>query len=316
MRAARPRATVVCVIGMHRSGTSLTMGILHRLGVYLGRPESLMKPSEHNPEGYWENEGFVQLNDELLARLGGSWDAPPDPQPGWASSPLAADLLARARGLVRREFAGQPLWGWKDPRTSLLLPFWQAVVPSPRYVLCVRNPLDVAASLGARDGFPLPRSAELWLRYTARCLQDTAGQPCLVVHYEDYFDDLEAQVRRLALFAGVDPPSDPAPLRSFLRADLRHHHHGLEDVLGHPELPLPVKFLYHALRVEAGGACDRARLVAQQAEKAYRAEVSGRKELAALAEQHAALWDLNRRLIDDLQYVRATLADLNRRLEG
>ena len=37
--------TIVCILGMHRSGTSLVSRVLNVLGVYLGPEEHLMRPS-------------------------------------------------------------------------------------------------------------------------------------------------------------------------------------------------------------------------------------------------------------------------------
>lgn len=296
---------VVCVLGMHRSGTSLTMGVLHRLGVYLGAAENLMQPSKDNPEGYFENERIVAIDDRLLARLGGSWDEPPEPPGGWERSPALADLRAEARGFLEREFGGYPLWGWKDPRTCLLVPFWRELVPDARYVLCFRNPLDVAASLAARDGFPLAKSLRLWLVYTAKALADTAGLPKTLISFEDYFVDWDGAVARLAKAAGLD--ADAAAARSLLRPELRHHGHTLADVLRHPEVPLPAKALYYALGTFAvGGAGTGADLellatLAGQALAAHRDHEALAAALAALRTEHDLLWETNRQLLDDLE---------------
>src|SRR5687767_636825 len=85
--AERAAARAICVLGMHRSGTSLVSRLLHLLGVYLGPQESISNTGEDNPTGYWEHSGFVRLNEELLARLGGRWDAPPALTPGWFADP-------------------------------------------------------------------------------------------------------------------------------------------------------------------------------------------------------------------------------------
>jgi hypothetical protein len=47
--------------------------------------------------------------------------------------------------------------------TKVGVQLWQTVVPDLRYVICIRNPLEVAHSIGARDGFALPRAIDLWL---------------------------------------------------------------------------------------------------------------------------------------------------------
>ena len=40
----------VCVLGMHRSGTSLTAGLINMLGVYLGPESDLVHPLGENCE--------------------------------------------------------------------------------------------------------------------------------------------------------------------------------------------------------------------------------------------------------------------------
>lgn len=87
---AKSTSRVVCVGGMGRSGTSLTMRLLNLLGVYLGPQEDMMQPQVDNPRGYWEHSKLTDLNEALLARLGGSWHEPPTFPPNWdASASLA-----------------------------------------------------------------------------------------------------------------------------------------------------------------------------------------------------------------------------------
>ena len=62
--------TIVCILGMHRSGTSL-LARINLLGVYLGPPNRLMPAAPENPKGFWEYQPIMELNNEILARLGG-----------------------------------------------------------------------------------------------------------------------------------------------------------------------------------------------------------------------------------------------------
>src|SRR5437899_1224414 len=114
---------VICVLGMHRSGTSVLARVINLLGVHLGPAERLMKASPWNPRGFWEHEGIVNINDEVLSRIGGTWDCPPVFTAGWHESRDLDDLRDRAWRLIAEDFAGAPLWGWKDPRACLTLPF-------------------------------------------------------------------------------------------------------------------------------------------------------------------------------------------------
>ena len=45
------------------------------------------------------------------------------------------------------------LWGWKDPRTSLLLTFWDSLLDEARYLFVYRHPVDVLSSLVRRRSF-------------------------------------------------------------------------------------------------------------------------------------------------------------------
>ena len=196
---------VVCVLGMMRTGTSLVAGILDRLGVRFGPEDQLLKANRANPTGFWEHRGIIALNDEILARLGGSWHSPPKRAKGWEGSAELADLRERAESLVRSDFpAGR--WGWKDPRTCLTLPFWQLLVPGLRHVICVRRPIDTARSLermpwaGRELSAPLEQALELWSRYTRDAIAATEGHPRLVVWYEDVLAGPRTEVARLAGF--------------------------------------------------------------------------------------------------------------------
>ena len=142
----------VCVTGMHRSGTSFVAGALRFLGVSLGDPERMLRPGPDNPRGYFEVQSIMQLDDELLAHLGGAWDQPPVLDPGWEHD--ARPRRRSARGPRRssttpsgRRAQRPPVIAWKDPRLSLLLPFWRTVTPIATTIVVVRDPVEVAASL-------------------------------------------------------------------------------------------------------------------------------------------------------------------------
>ena len=143
----------VCILGMHRSGTSMVTRLLNLCSLYLG-PNDEMNPPEaqDNPAGYWENLRFLHLNEEILALLGGSWDHPPEVETAWWKQSQFDALRQRATALIA-EFEQHAPWGWKDPRTCLTLPFWLDVVPDLKFVFCLRNPLEIVYSLSRGGKF-------------------------------------------------------------------------------------------------------------------------------------------------------------------
>jgi hypothetical protein len=219
--------TIVCILGMHRSGTSVLARVLNLLGAYLGPPEQMMPAAPENPKGFWEHLAITQVNDAILARLGGTVLDPPGFAEGWVNDPKIADLRQTAGALVARDFADAVMWGWKDPRTCLTLPFWQELLPSMRYVLSLRQPWSVARSLQRRDGLTLAKALHLWLLHLRQALAHTEGQPRIVVAYEDLLTDWRKEVRRLARFIGRPGEGERAEVQAaigeFLDPALQHN---------------------------------------------------------------------------------------------
>ncbi len=223
----------LCLLGI-RTGSSLATRALALLGLDPGAEDRLMqgKPDD-NPKGYWEQEPLVELNDELLAKLGGPWWDMPPLSPGWHESPELDPYRERARALVAELFPNDRQWVWKDPRSSLTLPFWQDVIGPMRYVVCARSPVEVAASLQARDPVVNPwlDATRVYFRLLAEGLRHTDGEARILIFYEDWFHDFDAQLDRLASFALGTAPSATAraEVREFFETTLRHHQSGADE---------------------------------------------------------------------------------------
>jgi hypothetical protein len=247
----------VCVVGMHRSGTSLVAGILRQLGVDLGPDEEFLPPDPNNQSGYFELAELVRINNEILARHGGSWDNLPELPPGWERSDQLAEIRDRASRILQSRFGGSRQWAWKDPRTCITLPFWQRLVSGLRYVICLRNPVDIAHSLRAREGEERALSEHVrdWLRHTASALSYTADRPRILVRYERFFDDPEHEVRRLAGFLGredrLENPDTMRGIFDFIDPALVHARSASSTTADHPAMPFDAAALYLALELAA-----------------------------------------------------------------
>jgi hypothetical protein len=205
------------------------MRLLNLMGVDIGPAEDLVPPTEaENPRGYWEPAWMLQINDEILAKLGTDWWHPLAAEPGWEQSSEFDPLRRRARELLAEKFGSTPLWGWKEPRTTLTLPFWRHLIPRAKYVVCIRSPADAISSLQRRPEPNLSIQAwgDLWLEYTARALDGTRGQSRLIIFYEDLLLDSRNQLARMASF--LDPSSTDIcgienQLIKEIDQNLRHH---------------------------------------------------------------------------------------------
>src|SRR5215472_4432307 len=168
----------ICVAGAHRSGTSMLTRLLHCCGLELGPESELMPPQADNPEGFWEHLGFVALNDQVLSELGGAWDLPPAANEDFRNTRL--DPLRLKARLLIEQFESANVWGWKDPRNSLTLPFWQQLLPRLKTLVVVRNPLEVAHSMGERNGTSYSFGLRLWEIYNRRLVEAANGKDLLI----------------------------------------------------------------------------------------------------------------------------------------
>lgn len=219
-----PSSTAVCVLGAPRSGTSLTTRVVNLLGVDLGPREGLVDPP-HSPNPLWECRWIMEMNERILNGLGGGGLAPPLLEPGWERSEELADERAEVSRLLRETFSGSSLWGWKDPRSCLTLPFWQELVSDVRYVVCLRSPLDSIASGAPYAGRSGAELLSGWLIYVASAVINTAGRQRIFVRYEDYFSDPSREIERLAELVGGGGASGDRRddlLRGLVDEDLWH----------------------------------------------------------------------------------------------
>ncbi len=159
------QARIICLVGMHRSGTSMIARLLNICGLELGPPEQLLKADKANPLGHFEHRGFLDVDRKLLKYFHASWHHPPDLPASWDTDPGLLPLVRRARALAAN-FSDKKPWGWKEPRASLFLPFWRQAVPNMRFLFCLRNPLEVAESLQKRNRIAIEHGAWLWYLYT------------------------------------------------------------------------------------------------------------------------------------------------------
>lgn len=230
----------VIILGMHRSGTSAVTRLLNILGLELG--PYLMQPSKDNEKGYWEHKDIVDLHDQVLAALGSSWcDTRPLPE-GWQHREDISRLKQELSAVIERDFAGGPLWGFKDPRTCRLLPLWHSIFEAlgvrPSFVIVHRHPEEVAASLARRDGFKREKSLLLWLEHVLDAERLTRRHPRVFITFEQVLTDWRRTAMRISDTLGIVWPvaieSRAAEAEAFITPSLRHHNRaelgGVDDL--------------------------------------------------------------------------------------
>ncbi|WP_337098195.1 glycosyltransferase [Paenibacillus sp. YIM B09110] len=217
----------VFVLGMHRSGTSMLMRILNILGVYLGREEDVMFYGEDNPEGFWEHSKIVSIHDEIMNQLNRKWDSVTPLPDKWTELPEIIEYKKQLVNIVKTEFTDAPLWGMKDPRVCILLPLWLEIFEilniEAKFIVSIRNPLDVANSLQHRNGMNLQKGIALWHYYTINIMEHTKSFNRLVVGYDSLIEETIDKTKYIAQFLNIQIDQEKLEsVQSSIKSNLRH----------------------------------------------------------------------------------------------
>ena len=219
----------IMVLGMHRSGTSALSGVLHILGMDIGRDK--MGAAEENPKGFFENNQITFLNDRVMHHLGFAWDDPfPFPSDWWQQDCLA-EYQQQFIEILETEFATTQLIGFKDPRICVLLPWWQNILQqchfTPSYPIIYRHPLEVAASLAKRNQFSVQKSVMLWMKHMLDAERYTRHSPRCILSFEQLLahpaETLTRLISVLQLAFPVTIEERQQEIVRFLEKDLKHH---------------------------------------------------------------------------------------------
>jgi len=157
----------IIIAGMHRSGTSLITQWLSKCGLNVGT--YCMGAGPSNIDGHFEDMEFVRVHEDILSdnKL---------PETGLTDMPVTniSDYnRARLEQLfeLKNDFFDQ--WGWKDPRSCLLLNYYHNHFPDLHYLFIIRDHLSVVSSLLHREFKDVERkylsrkylSRFIWLKF-------------------------------------------------------------------------------------------------------------------------------------------------------
>ena len=142
----------VLIVGMPRSGTSMTASIFSRYNYFVAenKDNELRSADEFNPSGYWEVKPLIQANVEILKSAGfnhdNTWlfDPITDKQ---SENILKLDPSSKHKQLVDKFDSQQP-WMWKDPRLCYTLGYWWPLLnpQTTRVLLLKRSKLEIFKS--------------------------------------------------------------------------------------------------------------------------------------------------------------------------
>jgi hypothetical protein len=223
--APRPAQKIFVILGMHRAGTSLCAKLVQHLGVSLG--DSLTAPGFDNPDGFYELPAIVDAHHTMLKSAGADWDTlrlGTKPDPSLDTTAIRNHLRDTVRAQLQKSGGN---FAFKDPRTSLFLPLWRDIFAElnirPIWLLAVRDPAAVSASLGKRDHIPASHSELLWAEHYLTALAELGPDIAAIIHYERWFSAPLPQLRDLARLIGGNAEEKVGTACAAISSGLRHN---------------------------------------------------------------------------------------------
>src|SRR5579862_9525209 len=196
----------IVVLGMPRSGGSLVAAILSQLGVFFGRDEDLVQPEPLDPDGWFERQALSDFNRRGLSVFQMHVTSVAEMPRTWRSHPLAEGLCDELERLLAGIGSDDRTWGIEGSMICLLLPLYREVFRrlglSPRHLLCVRNPSDLARLPlkwnHGPDGHWVPPLGEpgigVWLRHNVDALKEEDVE---VLVYGQMLEDPQSLIHRV-----------------------------------------------------------------------------------------------------------------------
>lgn len=173
------RIKVMVVTGPSRSCTSGVAKGLHEAGWHMG--DKLFVGNRYNKWGYYESSDTMKLNDRILKYHGGAWNKPPK-----EITKLNQALVQQVRDYIGKRAGNTPSedgrWGVKDPRITLVWPYWEAAFESfphlePIVVAPMRSTKEAATSLWTRDNLEYEEAWDLTKAYQRKIATLFDGKP-------------------------------------------------------------------------------------------------------------------------------------------
>lgn len=188
---------IVAVLGVFRGGTSCVAGMLHHLGVPMGR---VRKPRPANPRGFFEDEDLGQVCRRFYPE---PWLVPRGDARGRRDA-LEAWIRGRAE-------ADGPRIGIKHPTLCLMVDDLVAVCPMLRFI-AVQRPLEESIASIRRLGWGWPATARKTVIPRMIAARDEAlrrcTRPILRVEYGEIVQDPYRALDQIVAFCGIAPTAE------------------------------------------------------------------------------------------------------------
>jgi Sulfotransferase family len=195
----------VVIGGVGGSGTRVVTEIVKQIGFFMGNATNFANDNIAFANLFFKHEGykeFTRMEEELFIQKLREFEQSTLHSNGWLSSNSIG-------------------WGWKNPPTHIYLDYLSHYFPHLKYILVIRNGLDMAYShnqnqlhhLGSFFTISLPETEKLqpkasldyWIKANQRAIHlgnTLLGKRFYVIRYEELCENPEKEINRLIKFLG------------------------------------------------------------------------------------------------------------------
>lgn len=222
------RERIILISGMHRSGTSALAKVIAGTGFDPG--QNLMPSGKDNKSGFYEDMEIYRLNNNILSDLYLNWNK--TELLNLRKLKILFDFILskyieEAVDIIGRKLKSSKSIVIKDPRFSILMPFWNEVFRTfedtdIKQFLTVRNPLDVSGSLLERNGMQKRPGIKLWFYYYY-CFLEDAVYDTFVLNYEDLVLNPDLFSNKISKFISVEESLINKAINEAVNKNQYHH---------------------------------------------------------------------------------------------
>ncbi len=229
------------VLGFARSGTSVITRGLKALGVDLGTgAQKETNNNKWNPSGFFEDEEIIyHIHTNIFEIL----DYKVREIRIIDNHKLLDKKLQapkqNAKNLLKKRYLNTYDFGFKDPNTAKLLPFWQDVFQdlslTEKYIIALRNPLSSASSFSNLTNIDLEASLILWLTHIIPAIDETKNKNRIVVNYDSMLSNPQQQLKRIKQHLNINSKKENLDsfANEYLDLNLQHNNFNEDDLKNH-----------------------------------------------------------------------------------
>lgn len=237
---------IYVIVGFARSGTSVITRGLQALGIDLG--DHILEHKENNrwnPTGFFEDKEIIyHINTKVYQKLGVSIRGIPIIHENEFKQHDFLEIKTYASNMLHERFSNTHHWGFKNPSTAKIIPFWISLFDTEKlndhYIIALRNPLSSAQSFSKLTHMDIEVGLMLWLSHIIPAIDDTAGRKRIVVSYELMMQDPIKQLLRIKSELNIltSHHDFDSYTKQFLNDSLHHHRYKNEDLTSHPAMSI------------------------------------------------------------------------------